>query len=265
MKITSIASGSSGNCIHVGSDNINILIDVGISRKYVEEGLFANDINPQDISGILVTHEHSDHIRGIGVLSRKYDIPIYGTKETLDFIDNCKSLGRIDKDLFHEVEPDNAFQIGDMTTKPFSISHDALNPVAYRVENNGKALAVATDMGTFTDYTVNSLKNLDAILLEANHDVKMLQVGPYPYYLKRRILGKKGHLSNELSGRLLNQILNDNMKYIMLGHLSKENNFPELAYETVRMEIDMSDNKYNSNDFPIVVTKRDEALDTIEI
>lgn len=265
MKITSIASGSSGNCIHIGSDRVNILIDAGISCKMVEQGLKSNDINPKDLSGILITHEHSDHIKGLGVLTRKYGIPIYGTMETLIAVKNTSSLGSMDNDLFNEIEPDSDFLLGDLTIKPFSVSHDAFNPVAYRVENNNRSVAVATDMGIFTDYTINHLKNLDAVLLEANHDVKMLQVGPYPYYLKQRILGTKGHLSNESSGRLLNEILHDNLKYILLGHLSKENNFPELAYETVRMEIEMSDNEYRGEDFPIMVTKRNEALKTIEI
>ena len=126
-------------------------------------------------------------------------------------------------------------------------------------------MAVATDLGCFNDYTVECLKGMDSLLLEANHDVRMLQAGPYPYMLKRRILGEKGHLSNEKSGELLCRILHDNLKAVMLGHLSKENNLPELAYETVRLEIEMGDNPYHGNDFPIMVAKRNELSEVIEI
>lgn len=264
MKMTAIASGSSGNCTRVGSDECNILIDAGISARRIEKGLNENDLSLKDISALLVTHEHIDHVSGIGVISRKYGIPIYGTKETLYALKSVKSLGSIDKGLFHEIEPDGEFSIGDLSITPFSISHDALNPVAYRIESGGKSVAVATDMGTFSDYTVEHLRGLCGCLIEANHDVRMLEAGSYPYYLKRRILGERGHLSNEASGRLIDSILNDDIKCVMLGHLSRENNFPELAYETVRTEIDLSESNYTSNDFPIIVAKRESALKTVE-
>ena len=131
--------------------------------------------------------------------------------------------------------------------------------------NDGKKIAIATDMGTYSEYTVENLKGMDSLLIEANHDVRMLQVGPYPYPLKQRILSDSGHLSNELSGRLISSILNDNIDNIFLGHLSKENNLPELAYETVRVEIDMSDNKYRSNDFKIMVAKRDQMSQVVNL
>ena len=126
-------------------------------------------------------------------------------------------------------------------------------------------MAVVTDLGTYDDYTVESLKGMDALMLEANHDINMLQVGPYPYYLKQRILGKRGHLSNELSGKLLSQLMHDNLKAVCLGHLSKENNLVELAYETVRLEISMSDNPYKPDDFPIFVANRSELSQMVEI
>lgn len=263
MEFFSIASGSSGNCICVGSDQTHILIDVGISKKRVEAGLFQNDLSPADISAILITHEHSDHISGLGVLSRKYNIPIYTTKETIAAIKAYKPIGKMDFNLFQELEPDCPFYISDLTIHPFSISHDALNPVAYRIEHEGKAIACATDMGTYDDYTVSHLTGLDALLLEANHDVHMLQVGGYPYYLKQRILSKHGHLSNEMSGRLLNEVLHDDLKYIFLGHLSKENNYEELAYETVRSEITLGDCPYKADDFDIQIAKREQTLDKI--
>lgn len=257
MRISTVASGSSGNCIYVGSDNTHILIDAGISKKRIETGLNANDVDINDIQGIFITHEHIDHINGLGVISRKYNIPIYATDLTIDAIKCNSKLGAINEELFCEIRADETFEIGDLKVKPFEISHDAVKPVAYRVECEDKAVAVATDMGKFDDYIISNLTNLDALVIEANHDVRMLLAGAYPYYLKQRILGDKGHLSNETSAKLINKILHDKLKYIMLGHLSKENNYEELAYETVKAEITMSDNQYKPGDFDIQVAKRD--------
>lgn len=265
MRMASIVSGSSGNCILAGSSQGNILIDAGVSKKRIEEGLYAHNVNPKDIDGIFITHEHSDHIQGLGVFTRKYPVPIYGTKETLLGICQYGKCGALDKSLFHEIEPDEPVQVKDMTIKPFRISHDALNPVAYRIEASQKAVAVATDMGSYDDYTVRNLSGLDALLLEANHDVHMLQAGIYPYYLKRRILGDRGHLSNEMSGRLLDAVLHNGLKKILLGHLSKENNYEALAYETVRTEITMSDSPYRGDDFNIEIAKRDAVSSLIEV
>jgi phosphoribosyl 1,2-cyclic phosphodiesterase len=261
--MASIASGSSGNCIYIGSDDTHILIDAGISNKRIEQGLNEIGLKGGELSGILITHEHSDHIKGLGVLARKHHVPVYGTQETLDEIASCGSLGDFDRELLTPVRPDVEFSVGDLKVRPFSISHDAVNPVAYRVSCAGKSVAVATDMGYFNQYIVDNLKNLDALLLESNHDVRMLETGPYPYYLKRRILSDKGHLSNENAGRLLNLILHDNMKKIFLGHLSKENNYAELAYETVRLEIEEGDSPYGASDFSISVAGRDEMSEII--
>ncbi len=265
MDFCSIASGSSGNCIYVGSDHSGVLVDAGISGKKITEGLHGIDRKPEELDGILITHEHSDHIKGLGVLSRKYGLPIYGTHGTIEAIRDCSGLGKIDGSLYHEIEADHPFTVGDLDISPFSISHDAAEPVAYRLQNNGKAVAVATDMGCYSDYTVSYLKGLDGILLEANHDINMLQVGAYPYPLKQRILGRFGHLSNDHAGRLLCQILHDNLKAIILGHLSKENNYEALAYATVCAEITMGENPYRADDFPIQVAKRDQALPLIAL
>ena len=181
----------------------------------------------------------------------------------MDEIAACKTLGVFDTSLLSPIEPDVDFQIGDLTVKPFKIDHDAVDPVAYRVESGSKAVAVATDMGHFDQYTIDHLQKLDALLLESNHDVRMLETGPYPYYLKRRILGDHGHLSNENAGRLLNNILHDNLKKIFLGHLSKENNYAELAYETVRLDIDEGDCPYGASDFSISVASRDKMSEVI--
>lgn len=265
MRLCSIASGSSGNCIYVGSEATHLLVDVGISGKKAEAGLNELDITGRDLDGILVTHEHVDHIAGLGVMARKYHIPIYATPGTISAIQNCSSVGKIEEELFVPIRPDNKLCIKDLVINPMKISHDAAEPVGYRVSYGNRRVAVCTDLGYFNDYTVECLRGMDAVLIEANHDVKMLQVGPYPYHLKQRILGDRGHLSNENSGRLLSRILHDNMKSIVLGHLSKDNNLPELAYEAVRMEITMGDNPYNASDFDIQVARRSDVSPIIQI
>lgn len=263
MRLCSIASGSSGNCIYTGTEATHVLVDVGISGRKVEAGLHSLGLNGHDVDGILVTHEHSDHISGLGVLCRRYRIPVYATPGTLGAIRACRSLGEIPEELFHEIEADESFTIKDLTVRPMSISHDAAEPVAYRFSYGKKKAAVCTDLGVYNDYTVECLKGMDVLLLEANHDVHMLQVGSYPYHLKQRILGNRGHLSNENSGRLLSRVLHDDLKKVVLGHLSQENNLPELAYEAVRLEIDLADNPYKANDFPIQVAKRSEVSEMI--
>ena len=263
MRLCSIASGSSGNCIYVGSEAAHLLVDVGISGKKTEKGLKELELTGRDIDGILITHEHADHIQGLGVIARKYEIPIYATAGTIEAMKNCAGLGNVDHGLFHEVKEDRKFIIKDLTVNPMRISHDAAQPVAYRIAYGSKRVAVCTDVGVYNDYTVECLKGMDALLLEANHDVNMVQVGPYPYYLKQRILGDRGHLSNENTGRLLCRILHDKMKAVLLGHLSKENNLPELAYETVRAEVTMSELPYKGGDFPLYVAKRSEVSEVI--
>ena len=265
MRMCSIASGSSGNCIYVGSDHTHLLVDTGISRKRIEEGLKKLEIKGEEIDGVLITHEHSDHIQGLGVLSRKYELPIYATKGTIEGISGSTSLGKMPDGLFHTIRADEPFRLGDIEVKPFAISHDACEPTGYRFECGGRSAAVATDLGKYDEYTVSNLTGLDAVLLEANHDIHMLEVGGYPYYLKQRILGDKGHLSNELSGRLLCDILHDNLKHIILGHLSKENNYARLAYETVKLEVTLGDNDYRGEDLDMFVASRDTVSDIIMV
>lgn len=265
MRLLSIASGSSGNCIYAGSDATHILIDAGISAKRIEEGLSRLELTGKDLDGIFITHEHADHINGLGVLMRKYQIPVYATRGTIRAMLKNKCLGNIDEELFQVVDADCKMVLKDLSVNPMRISHDAAEPVAYRIGYGSKRIGICTDLGVFNDYTVESLKGMNALLLEANHDINMLQVGPYPYYLKQRILSDKGHLSNENAGRLLNRLLHDDLQTILLGHLSKENNLPELAYEAVRMEITLSDNPYRAEDFKIQVAKRSEPSEIITI
>lgn len=263
LELCTIASGSSGNCICVGTDRSHVLIDAGVSGKKIENGLKEFDMQAADMDAILITHEHIDHIAGLGVMSRRYHLPIYATEKTIEAIKNVKSVGAIEEELFCPIVPGTEFCIGDMVLEPLHISHDAADPVAYKVKNGTKKMAVVTDLGTYDDALVESLQGLDALLLEANHDVNMLQTGAYPYQLKRRILGDRGHLSNERSGQLLCRLLHDKFGAVILGHLSKENNYEKLAYEAVRMEVTLGENPYKADDFPMYVAQRDSASQRI--
>ena len=271
LQLCPLASGSSGNSIFIGNDHTHILVDAGVSGKKIEEGLRTLDRTSSDISAILITHEHIDHVAGLGVLARKlrkarpYDLRIYGTEKTIRAIRAMSNLGEINDALYCPIKAGETFTHEDLTITSIPISHDAADPVAYRVESEGQKVAVMTDLGTYDDHIVAGLQNLDALVLEANHDVRMLELGPYPYPLKQRILGNKGHLSNERSGQLLCEILHDDLKGIFLGHLSKENNHPDVAYEAVRMEITMGDNPYKAEDFPIYVASRDKASPCITV
>jgi phosphoribosyl 1,2-cyclic phosphodiesterase len=248
----------------VGSDRTHILVDAGGSKKKVEEGLRSLDLGLEDIGAIFVTHEHTDHIAAIRTIVKKYHIPVYGTKGTIDGIIKADTKNEIPPSVFVPVTADHPVVVGDLTIDPMRISHDAADPCGYRVYCGDKKIGVATDLGCYDEYTVNCLSCCDALLLEANHDVRMLQTGPYPYYLKSRILGDKGHLSNEKSGELLCRLLNDRIKGVFLGHLSHENNLPELAYETVRVEVDMGDVPFCSGDFRLMVASRSEISEVLE-
>jgi phosphoribosyl 1,2-cyclic phosphodiesterase len=256
MKLCSIASGSSGNCIYVGSENTNLLVDAGISAKRIENGLNGIDIFPDTIQGILITHEHSDHISGLGILARRYQIPVYATYETARAIRQIKSLGDIPEELFRFVKPNESFLINDINVEPFATSHDAANPVCYTFQAEGHKVGVATDLGKYDDYIVAKLKDSDLLFIEANHDVNMLMVGKYPYYLKQRILGDRGHLSNDTSADLISNLINERLQHVLLAHLSKENNYEELAYETVCCEL--ANRKFNFSATKVSVAHREQ-------
>ncbi len=265
MRFTSIASGSSGNCTYIGSETTHILIDAGVSKKRIEEGLNGLDLTLSDIDAIFVTHEHSDHISALHTILKKFDIPIYATGGTIQGIKASDKKCEMTDSRFIKVNADEEVSVGDMRINPMTISHDANEPCGYTIFVGPRKIGVATDLGCYDDYIVNRLSDCDALLLEANHDIRMLQLGPYSYSLKQRILSDNGHLSNEASGRFISKLLNDDIKGIMLGHLSDKNNLPDLAYEAVKVEITMSDTKYDGLDFPIYVAKRSELSKIIDL
>ena len=265
MRMMSIASGSSGNCIYIGTDNTHVLIDAGISKKRIVQGLAKLDLTLDDIDAIFITHEHDDHIKGVGVLERQCVTPLYGTACTLSYISKSNKLGTLPDGIYHSIIPGEEFCIKDLFISSTSISHDAIDPVAYTFSDGKKKAGVITDLGVYNDEIINKFYNLNSLLIESNHDINMLMTGPYPYILKQRILGETGHLSNESCGRLLEEIIGPQTENILLGHLSKENNFPELAFETVRMEINMGSKGLKAEDFNINVAKREDTSDIISI
>lgn len=231
FQFATIASGSSGNCLYTGSEHTKILIDAGISGKKVTDSLNQIGVTGFDIDGIFVTHEHSDHIQGVGILSRKYNIPIYATKGTWEGMES--SIGNIKPHNIKYVYNDEEIVLNDLVIKPFKIPHDANEPMAYSIYTDKHKLTLATDMGHITKGILDNLKDSDALILESNHDIKMLQEGDYPYHLKQRILGKNGHLSNELAGKVLACVMSGKLKNVFLAHLSRDNNTPNKAFTTV--------------------------------
>ena len=239
MKLASIASGSSGNCLYVGNEEDQFLVDTGISRKRVVEGLAGLEVDPARLKAIFITHEHMDHISGLGVFLRKYKIPVFATGKTIDQILSTRSLGQMDTSLFETISVDHPIRIGGITVEASSVMHDAADPVCYTFRDEDSKVGIATDFGTYDDYLLEKMQGCQSLLLEANHDLNMLMVGPYPYPLKRRIMGNQGHMSNERAGQFLARVFHPGLRHIFLGHLSKENNFAELAYETVKNELHM--------------------------
>ncbi len=232
MKFCSLYSGSSGNSIFIASDNAKVLIDAGLAGKKIDDALKHIGEESSSIDGIFITHEHIDHIKGVGVLSRKYDIPIYANDNTWAVME--KNIGKIKEHNIRIMDRRSSITINDLEIRSFNIPHDAIAPVGYTVSYAGKSASVVTDFGVFTEEIRDNIIDSDIILLESNHDVNMLRMGPYPYKLKLRVLGENGHLSNEDCGSAIVSLLkNDKKKQIVLGHLSGTNNHPDLAYQTV--------------------------------
>ena len=224
-------SGSSGNALFIGAGNTSILIDAGMTGKALEGALRQINVLPETLSGIAVTHEHSDHIKGVGILSRKYHVPIYANERTWNAM--AKSIGEIHPANRRIFENDGDFFIGDLALRPFSIPHDAADPVGYRVFYGGRSVATATDMGCARKSVLKTLAGVDVLLLESNHDPELLRLNPhYSLYLKQRILSNHGHLSNQASAEALLQLMETGVRDVLLGHLSGENNTPDLAMQT---------------------------------
>lgn len=233
MKLTfhSLFSGSSGNASCVQGGDQCLLVDAGLAGKTVLAALGEIGVRGDYLTGILVTHEHTDHIRGVGVLSRKFDIPVYASTGTWQAMEG--QIGELPFRNRRLFQPNEDFYLGDIAVTPFSIPHDAREPVGYSFTLRGRKISVATDLGYVSKVVMDRLDGSEMVLIESNHDLDMLRTGPYPQSLKRRILGKTGHLSNGDCGAALYPLVQSGLKCAYLGHLSRENNRPELAFQTV--------------------------------
>lgn len=258
MKYISVASGSSGNCHYIEKGSTKILVDAGISGKKIENGLKEHMIDLHGLSGIMVTHEHTDHIKSIGVLSRRYDVPIYGTEKTWNAMEN--SIGKIKEHNKRVFLSGEDIFIGDIHVKSFPTSHDAVDPSGFSFSDTKGKISIATDLGCFTQDTKNALKDSDILVLESNHDIEMLKMGSYPYYLKKRVLSSYGHLSNVDAGNLAKDLVKSGTKSVLLAHLSRENNMPMIAYQTVS-SILQEDGICSKNDLNLMVLSREFVSD----
>lgn len=256
FKFCSLFSGSSGNASYIGTDQTHILVDAGMTGKRIEDSLERVDLDASILDGILITHEHDDHIRGAGVLSRRYDIPIYANQETWEAMET--KVGKISSRNIRVFHNNMDFYIKDINIQPFDIPHDAASPVGFCLFNGGKKISIATDLGHTNSRIINTVVDSDLVVLEANHDIEMLEGGSYPAYLKRRIRSKNGHLSNEDAGLALTKMIKGKLTHVLLAHLSSENNIPQLAYQTVTQILAANGIK-NGKDIVVDMTYRDRV------
>lgn len=256
LKISILASGSSGNSIYIESDTTKLLVDCGLTGKKTEGLLRQIGREPKDLDAILVSHEHSDHIHGVGVMSRKYDLDIYANEKTWQAM--APKLGKIKPEHKFHFDVEELKTIGNIDIMSFGISHDAIDPQFYSFQKNNKRFVILTDTGYVSDRMRDALRNADAYLIESNHDISMLRMGKYPWPLKQRILSDKGHLSNEDGALAMADMIGDNTRRIYLGHLSRENNMKEIAYDTVEEVLHRKDAGVN-HQFYLYETDPDEA------
>ncbi|HZJ99492.1 MAG TPA: MBL fold metallo-hydrolase [Tissierellaceae bacterium] len=262
IKFCSLSSGSSGNCHYIETKNSRIIIDAGLSGKAIERLMSSIGADPSSIDGIFVTHEHIDHSKGVGILSRRFDIPIYANSDT--WLAMKKIIGKIKEDNIRIFTTDKHFEFKDLTIHPIAIFHDAAEPVGYVIYYKNKKISVVTDTGWVNNTIIENIKNSNLYLIESNHDVRMLKEGTYPWPLKQRILSTRGHLSNDDCGRVMGDVLSGSGEIVLLGHLSEDNNHPDLALKTVRESLE----NYGldiDNDISLGVTHRDHATKIFDI
>ena len=236
IKFQSFLSSSSGNATFVTDDETGILIDCGASGSYIEKCLARLGRTAHSLSGIFLTHAHSDHIVSAGMLSRKFDLPLYATAQT--FARGAKQIGVVKDKLMRVITPGEDVVLGTLTIHVFPIPHDAEGAVSFTVTDGESKFGIATDSGYVSDAILENLTGCETVIVESNHDVGMLKGGPYPYPLKKRILGDGGHLSNDMCASLCVRLATLGTKAFWLGHLSEHNNLPELAYACVKTALD---------------------------
>jgi phosphoribosyl 1,2-cyclic phosphodiesterase len=233
LKISVLGSGSSGNCTFISTNNIKILLDAGLSRTQTGKRLNVIGESLEDIDGLIISHEHVDHIHGLDSLLARHCIPLYIARGTSEVIQPEPSRGNIET-----IQAGHPFWLGDLKVSPFSIPHDAADPLAFTFEAEGMKIAHITDLGYMTELVMQRLKGCDIIVLESNHDLEMLRVGPYPWFVKQRIMSRVGHLSNEMTGRFFSDDFDGRAQYVVLAHLSENNNHPDIARMVVMQALE---------------------------
>lgn len=261
LKFCSLYSGSTGNSLFIESDNVKLLVDSGVSAKKVEDSLNSIGININDINAILVTHEHSDHVQSLGTISKKFNIPVYANAKTWDAMPLQRD--KINDNNIKFFNNEENFEVGDFVIHPFSIPHDAANPCGFSFECDKNKFSIATDLGHMTNSIIDNLEGSSFLCLEANYDPEVLKCSNYPYLLKTRIAGPNGHLSNKLAGQTISHLVNSGLNNVVLGHLSKENNFPGLALHTVLEELAM--NNFSADSVNLSVASRTNPSKFFEI
>ena len=264
FKYSILASGSSGNSFYIETAQKKLLVDAGLSGKKITSLLEEIGRKPEDLDAILVTHEHKDHIHGVGVLARKYDLDIYANQKTWDIMNAQNMIGHIATEHKHLFERGKLLTFGDLDVESFGVSHDAVDPQFYRFMKDGKSFVMLTDTGYVSDRMAGLIENADGYLIESNHDVQILRSGAYPWRLKQRILSDKGHLSNEDGAETMIRTIGNKTKKIYLGHLSKENNIKELAHMTMENDLARADLGVGV-DFQVYDTSPDEATPLTKI
>ena len=234
LEVCVLASGSSGNSVYVASEQTRILIDAGLSAKQVAIRLGQIGVEPESIAGICVTHEHGDHVSGIRILQKRHGIPVYTNAGTLDGIRRLPKFDEISVRVFQTGSP---FEIGDIAVEPFSVPHDASEPVGFRLQTDGTAVGIVMDLGMGTSLVRDKLRGCHAIIVESNHDEDLLQEAPRPWPLKQRIRGRHGHLSNLGAARLIAECATDALEHVFLSHLSSDCNTPDTALRTVASQL----------------------------
>lgn len=231
LSVCVLASGSRGNSIFISDGTSSVLVDAGLSGSEIERRLKSRSISPKSLDALIVSHEHADHIKGVGVLSRRFGIPVFISRKTRQA--GASLMGKLDDSMIHHFECGSDFNISGLTVRPFSLSHDAKDPAGFTLSHNGTKIGIATDLGIATSMVKHHLKGCAMLILEANHDPDMLIAGPYPWPLKQRIRNRTGHLSNEASRELLGEIRHERLSHVILAHLSETNNTPEQAFRVV--------------------------------
>ncbi len=261
FEFCNLYSGSSGNCSFIGTENANILVDCGQSQKKIITALEDIGKDISNIDGIIITHEHSDHIKSLGAISKKYNIPVYANQKTFDNMSEQTSL--INGNNINVFNTNDYFEIADLKIFPFHIPHDASDPCGFNIYKDDKKISIATDIGHMDSKILNKLEESSFVLLESNYEPEILKYARYPYYLKQRIAGPNGHLSNQEAGETIIKLISSGVRNIMLGHLSNQTNFPELAYKTVMNEI--IESKINNDNLLLNVANRSKHGNIINI